>query len=142
MHTRRRRGTAIIEYPQGILLVGMRGTDYLLPGGGVERGETTLIATVREVHEETGLVAHLALFLFEITTFANQHAVFWVRANGEPQPCGEIDSLAFYQEGSTHVVSAGTRTILTRFAAYRHAHADFFTALDAHDTTLRALDHR
>jgi 8-oxo-dGTP diphosphatase len=129
MHAKRQRATAIIELPQGILLVGMRNTDYLLPGGGVETGETPLVAAVREVQEETGLLAHRALFLFETTTLANHHIVFWVQAPGLPQPCAEIDTLAYYGPGSDLRISTGTHSILKEFAAYRRDHAALFAAL-------------
>jgi 8-oxo-dGTP pyrophosphatase MutT (NUDIX family) len=130
MPTRRRRATAIIEYSQGILLVGMRYANYLmLPGGGIEAGELPLSAVVREVHEETGLITYEALFLFTETTNTHQHHIFWVRANGVPKPSSEITRLAFYREGSKLPLSLGTQRILARFATYRQEHAALFDAL-------------
>jgi 8-oxo-dGTP diphosphatase len=137
MTTRRQRGTAIIEYPQGILLVGMRRTAYLLPGGGVEAGETGLVATAREIREEIGLNVHLLVYLFTMDTIANLHMVHWARAVGTPQPCAEIDTLAYYREDVKLHISTGTRAILDRFLAYRRDHPAIFSALEAHDALLR-----
>jgi 8-oxo-dGTP pyrophosphatase MutT (NUDIX family) len=42
-----------------------RGRDYaVLPGGGVEAGETTAQAALRELHEETSLVAEIDRLLW------------------------------------------------------------------------------
>jgi len=37
---KRRRGTAIIETDKGILLTAMSRGDFLLPGGGADKGES------------------------------------------------------------------------------------------------------
>jgi 8-oxo-dGTP diphosphatase len=58
---------AIIKNDQ-ILMVQHRhdGREYwTLPGGGIEAGETAVEAVIREVREETGLVATVARLLFE-----------------------------------------------------------------------------
>ena len=50
---------ALIENPEGKLLIGRRGVwpegMWVFPGGGVNFGETTEQAVVREIREETGL---------------------------------------------------------------------------------------
>ncbi len=54
----------LVKRPEGV---------WALPGGKVEPGETTAQAAVREVLEETGIVAeaHDALGVFEITSPKN-----------------------------------------------------------------------
>jgi 8-oxo-dGTP diphosphatase len=54
---RRRRGTAIVETPIGILVVAGRRKLYILPGGGANIGESRTKAAVRELKEETGITA-------------------------------------------------------------------------------------
>lgn len=55
--TKRRRGTAIVETPKGILVVASSNGVYLLPGGGANDGESRTDADIRELKEETGLIA-------------------------------------------------------------------------------------
>jgi hypothetical protein len=47
LRLRRRRATAIVEYPEGILLACMRHMAAHLPGGGVKPGETDRAAAIR-----------------------------------------------------------------------------------------------
>ena len=58
------RGNAVMLVKQSYT------TGWILPGGGVERGETLLQAAIREVREEAGLVAEGPLQLHGI--FANE----------------------------------------------------------------------
>jgi ADP-ribose pyrophosphatase YjhB (NUDIX family) len=61
------RVAAVIPSGDGLLLVRHEKDGrsyYLLPGGGVEPGETIAAALTREVGEETGLVCELVAPLF------------------------------------------------------------------------------
>lgn len=113
--TKRKRATAIVVYPEGILLAVMRHMAPALPGGGVKPGETDEAAVRREVLEETGLHAQTVQFLFRHQSLANDHAVFWVQASGHPHPCEEVDRIAYYQPHGTMRVSPDTQTVLDHF---------------------------
>jgi 8-oxo-dGTP diphosphatase len=116
---KRRRATAIVEYPDGILITVMRYMSGSLPGGGVKTGETDEEAVVRELHEETGLVAAETVFLFRYESLARDHAVYWVRAEGMPAACGETDQIGYYCKGATLKVSPESLAIIDRFLAYK-----------------------
>jgi 8-oxo-dGTP diphosphatase len=130
MHSfpKRRRATAIVECPDGILVVLMRYMAGSLPGGGVKPGETDEAAMIRELREETGLIALETVFLFRHESTARDHAVYWVRAEGEPAACGEIDQIAYYHEGAALKLSPESRKIVDRFLAYKAQHQDPFLA--------------
>ncbi len=126
---KRNRGTAIVETPQGILLASTHDGLFLLPGGGVEPGETHLEATLRELKEETGLHGASAIYLFDHETNASLHKVYYVIAPGEPRTCAEVPHFAYFRDGTDANLSHGARAILQRFAAYRDTHAMLFAAL-------------
>ena len=110
----RRRGTAIVDTPEGILVVRGRGNTYLLPGGGAHRHESREKAAIRELEEETGLKALDSTFLFEYRGRINAHKVFLVRTSGTPEPRREIRQIA-YSNGSNVKVSSTTRGIIERY---------------------------
>lgn len=74
--TKRRRASALVQHPQGIVLVLMRHMGAMLPGGGVHADESEHDAALRELGEETGLVAHQATFLFHEHSLAYTNAIF------------------------------------------------------------------
>jgi ADP-ribose pyrophosphatase YjhB (NUDIX family) len=126
---KRKRATAIVEYPEGILLTLMRYMAASLPGGGVKAGETDQAAVIRELREETRLVAIQTVFLFRHSSLANDHAVFWVLAEGQPQASEEVDHLAYYRPGTALKVSPETERLLKQFYQYKAAHPELFQTL-------------
>lgn len=85
------RVAAVIPYDGGLLTVRHEKDGesyYLLPGGGVEAGETIAECLVREVREETGVVCELSGPLFindSIAPDGSRHVVqltFLARATG------------------------------------------------------------
>ena len=64
--SKRRRATVVAEQGGNILLVKELGARrYGLPGGGIERRESVIEASCREVREETGLTVVQAEYLFD-----------------------------------------------------------------------------
>ena len=51
----KKKSRAIILDDEGRILICHLGGVFLLPGGSIEKGETPLEATIREIHEETGM---------------------------------------------------------------------------------------
>lgn len=121
---KRRRGTAIVETSQGIILVSGTGEFYILPGGGAELFESRRKAAIRELEEETGLKADSAIYLFthvgstyqyqdKLTT--NYHKIFLIKAEGNPEPRNEIRYIKYYNPGDETKLSKSTSGILEKY---------------------------
>jgi 8-oxo-dGTP diphosphatase len=120
----RRRGTAIVDTPKGILVVSKDRRNFLLPGGGARPNESWQDAAVRELKEETGLEVVDIAYLFEFTgitrtgarggLFKNAHKVFLVTARGVPKPRQEIKQVAYY-DGSRPKLSYSAQQIIERY---------------------------
>jgi 8-oxo-dGTP diphosphatase len=118
---RRRRGTAIVETPGGIVMVSLDGKTFTLPGGGAKSGESERDAAARELMEETTMEALDLKYLFGFKGglhrgarggyFRNAHKVFLVKAKGVPEPGQEIRKVA-YLHGSGLKLSASAQEIL------------------------------
>jgi 8-oxo-dGTP pyrophosphatase MutT (NUDIX family) len=97
----------------------VEGNRWLLPGGGVEPGETPADAAVREAWEETGLVVHLTRL---VGVFGGPHYVVHYRNGdrasyvscvfeaaidgGKMQPDGtELRELRFVSESETSALT-------------------------------------
>ena len=111
MITRRRRGTAIVETKEGILVVSRNNRTFFLPGGGAENDESRRDAAIRELKEETGLQAVTCRFLFEYPTFVNDHKVFLIKATGNAEPENEIKYIDYF-DGSNLKLSYTTWEII------------------------------
>ena len=82
--TKRRRSTVLAVKEGRYLLVREKGNrSYALPGGGVERGEPTLLAVVRELHEETHLKVRQIRYIGDIDGRRAYHFVFLAEVYGE-----------------------------------------------------------
>jgi 8-oxo-dGTP diphosphatase len=118
--SKRRRGTAIVDTPEGILVVSRDDRTFYLPGGGAERGESRRDAAIRELKEETNLVAKDNFFLFEYTSFTNSHKVYLMKSTGVAKPSNEIKYLAFFN-GSNLKVSNTTWEIIDLYHRRKNA---------------------
>jgi 8-oxo-dGTP diphosphatase len=119
---KRQRATIIVEVDQRILLVENRGGLVLLPGGGINPEESRLQAAVRELAEETGLIAESMLFLFSHESATNCHNVFWAAASGAALAGDDATALHFFEQDSPLLfgkMSRASRQIIDRFLAMR-----------------------
>jgi 8-oxo-dGTP pyrophosphatase MutT (NUDIX family) len=100
-------GTRVIvlkgEPAQVLLVRHGYAPGWLLPGGGVERGETLLQSAIREVREEAGIVAEEDAVLHGIflndAQFAGDHVACFVLRRfreGPFTPNGEIAEARFF----------------------------------------------
>jgi 8-oxo-dGTP pyrophosphatase MutT (NUDIX family) len=117
---KRRRGTAILETDKGILLTAMSGGTFLLPGGGANKGESRFRAAIRELEEETGLMANYAKIIFRHESHSHQHTVVLVKAGGTPKPKHEVRYIDYYKPGKNIKISKGTKDILKKYYAWKN----------------------
>jgi len=118
MVSKRRRGTAIVETPEGILVVSRNNRDFYLPGGGAEKDESSENASIRELKEETSLQTISCEFLFEYEDFGNSHKVFLIQSVGAAKPSNEIKYIDYFN-GSNLKVSNTTWEILELYRAIK-----------------------
>lgn len=121
----RRKGSAIVDTPRGILVVAGRGKRFILPGGGAEKWESRKKATIRELYEETNLKTKSIKYLFSYVgnkwhdhhgkLIRNHAKVFLVKAEGIPKPKHEIRYIYFYKEGSKINISNGVKKVIEKY---------------------------
>jgi len=87
------RGVAVVLDGERVLVVKrhLRGRDYaVLPGGGIEAGETAEQTAIRELHEETTLRARVDRRLWHIDHGDREATYFLMRdVHGVPQLSGD-----------------------------------------------------
>lgn len=119
---KRQRATVIVEIDSRILLVENRGGLLLLPGGGIHPQESSLQAAVRELAEETGLIADSMRPLFSHESPTHCHHVFWATAEGTPFAGDDAMALHFFDGDNLPLaerMSAATRHIVDCFLGMR-----------------------
>lgn len=146
---KRRRGTAIVESDQGILvMIEGQGKHIILPGGQARLGETRLQAAVRELREETGLYASFIVPLFRYNSTGNAHTVYHIRANGAPRREHGVKYLAYYSNQALTLItcrrgyesvapsrmSRSTLEIIDLYYRYREEHRALFESIDAYNS--------
>ena len=116
---KRRRGTVILETDKGILLTAMKSKMFLLPGGGTNKGESRFRAAIRELEEETGLIANYAKIIFKYESNNNKHTVVLIKAKGIPKPRHEVKYIDFYKKGKKIKISKGTKDIIEKYYKWK-----------------------
>ena len=91
----RERATTVVIRNGRVLLVRGRGS-FMMPGGGIEPGETPMAAAVRELHEETGLAAKRVEPLFIWESAIQRHHAFRVETAGEVEMGHEISEFTWW----------------------------------------------
>ena len=117
---KRRRGTAILETDKGILLTAMSRGTFLLPGGGANKGESRFRAAIRELEEETGLMANYAKIIFRHESHSHEHTVVLVRAKGTPKPKQEVKYIDYYKPEKNIKISKGTKEIIKKYYEWKN----------------------
>lgn len=146
------RATVIVEWGEdhGVIIHADHQGYWLLPGGKLERTrsgneEEALVAAVRELREETGLVAHGALFLFRHTGIHNEHHVFLVQSDGIPTVVDPREAPAIgVVDANLHITwiartpnfdvsllkpMNSARAVINRYFALRDQHPALWTGL-------------
>ncbi|MDE1853246.1 MAG: NUDIX domain-containing protein [Thaumarchaeota archaeon] len=134
---RRKRGTALVDTPNGILLVSETGSRFSLPGGGARKSESRENAAIRELEEETGLKAIDSQLLFEHTGpihrsygggyYRDIHKVFLILSAGVAKPRKEVKVLAYSTDPNLQLTTA-TKDIIEKYQKIRNP-AKAYTAL-------------
>ncbi len=132
---KRRRGTAIVETSKGILVTSGSSKIFILPGGGANKRETRLVAAIRELKEETGLMANYSKVLFRYVGrihkshlggfFQDHHTVCLIKADGVAKPKNEIRYVAYYHPRSDIRISKITKEIIDKFFEYKKEHSEY-----------------
>ncbi|MFJ2365944.1 NUDIX hydrolase [Pseudomonas sp. NPDC087697] len=114
------RATVICKRDDQILYVRKQKSKWALPGGRVESGETPAQAAVRELCEETGLVAQDLVFVAEIEKDNVLHHVFMaaILVTDKPSPRNEIAACKWlaFKYLSDLKTSPATKSIVMSFA--------------------------
>ena len=110
----RERATAVVVRDGKVLLVRGRAEEFMMPGGGIEPGETPMVAAVRELNEETGLTAARTEPLFVWESAIQRHHAFRVEAEGEVEMGPEISEFKWWDRRECLPTFSHVEAILER----------------------------
>ena len=113
----RERATVAVVRDGRALVVRQSAPTFMMPGGGVEPGESPREAAVRELWEETGLEAASVepLFVWESAIF--RHHVFRIEAEGEVRIGHEIEEFGWWDAKSDLPVYGYVEVVWERLRA-------------------------
>jgi 8-oxo-dGTP diphosphatase len=116
------RATVLCVRDDRILLVARERSRWALPGGRIRRDEAPHEAALRELEEETRLVADGLMYLFQFNGFNTQHHVFFAEVGSDltAQASNEIAKCRWFAPVKIATLSASvpTRGIVQLF--FRH----------------------
>jgi 8-oxo-dGTP diphosphatase len=119
------RATVLCVRDNRILLVARLRSRWALPGGRIRRGEAPHEAALRELEEETTLIATELTYLFQFSGFNTLHYVFFAEVvyQSIAQPSNEIARCKWFApvKIGTLSTSVPTRGIAELF--FRHVAA-------------------
>ena len=106
------RATVLCVRDNRILLVARERSRWALPGGRIRRGEAPHEAALRELEEETMLVANELMYLFKFSGFNTLHNVFFadVAQHTTAQPSNEIAKCKWFAPVKITTLSASVPT--------------------------------
>jgi 8-oxo-dGTP diphosphatase len=88
LHPKRNTGRALVIKDEQILLIERWRVDahyFSIPGGGIEAGETPEITAIRELQEETSVVAKLEKLVYIMKDGTSEHFIYLANyQSGEP----------------------------------------------------------
>ena len=115
----RDRATVVVIRDGLVLLARDEGTAFFnMPGGGIEPGEPPEEAAVRELREETGLIANGVERLFVWDSTVNRHHVFRIETAGDMKTGGEVAELLWWDGKQAITTSPHVEVILERLQVY------------------------
>ncbi|MFJ2479254.1 NUDIX hydrolase [Pseudomonas sp. NPDC087598] len=120
------RATVICRKDDQVLYVRKTKSKWTLPGGKIESGETPVQAAVRELEEETGLIAEDLTYLARYEKNDTVHFVFifMLQSGEKPSPKNEIAACKWSPRRRVHAIESSpvTKAIVKMFADFQPMH--------------------